>query len=106
MTSVPDLLSWACLIAGSFFCLVGGIGLLRLPDFYSRMHGSGITDTLGAALVLIGLMIQGGLTLVTVKLIMILILLLSTSPTATHAIAKAAFTAGVEPQLDGGEETQ
>ena len=104
MTSVPDLLSWACLIAGSFFCLVGGIGLLRLPDFYSRMHGSGITDTLGAALVLIGLMIQGGLTLVTVKLIMILVLLLLTSPTATHAIAKAAFTAGVKPQLDTGKE--
>jgi len=97
---IPDLLSWICLITGSFFCIVGGIGLVRLPDFYSRMHGSGITDTLGAGLVLVGLMIQGGLTLVTVKLIMILVLLLLTSPTATHAIAKAAFTAGVEPQLD------
>jgi multicomponent Na+:H+ antiporter subunit G len=103
---IPDLLSWICLLAGSFFCIVGGIGLVRLPDFYSRMHGSGITDTLGAGLVLVGLMIQGGLTLVTVKLIMILVLLLLTSPTATHAIAKAAFTAGVEPQLDQEEDAQ
>ena len=103
---IPDLLSWICLLAGSFFCIVGGIGLVRLPDFYSRMHGSGITDTLGAGLVLVGLMIQGGLTLVTVKLIMILVLLLLTSPTATHAIAKAAFTAGVEPQLGQEEDAQ
>ena len=103
---IPDLLSWICLLAGSFFCIVGGIGLVRLPDFYSRMHGSGITDTLGAGLVLVGLMIQGGLTLVTVKLIMILVVLLLTSPTATHAIAKAAFTAGVEPQLGQEEDAQ
>ena len=104
MAQLPDLLSWICLIAGSFFCLVGGIGLLRLPDFYSRMHGSGITDTLGAGLVLAGLMIQGGFSLVTVKLIMVLAFLLLTSPTATHAIAKAAFTSGVEPQLAEEEE--
>ena len=103
---IPDLLSWICLLAGSFFCIVGGIGLVRLPDFYSRMHGSGITDTLGAGLVLVGLMIQGGLTLVTVKLIMILVVLLLASPTATHAIAKAAFTAGVEPQLGQEEDAQ
>ena len=97
---LPDLLSWICLVAGSFFCLVGGIGLLRLPDFYSRMHGAGITDTLGAGLVLLGLMIQSGFTLVAVKLLMVLGILLLTSPTATHAIAKAAFTSGLPPQLD------
>ena len=98
--SVVDLISWACLILGSFFCVVGAIGLIRLPDFYSRMHGGGITDTLGAGLVLIGLMVQGGLSLITVKLIMIFLFLLLTSPTGTHAVAKAAFSSGLKPFLD------
>ena len=98
---ILDVVSWICLIAGSLFCIIGGIGLLRLPDFYSRMHGAGITDTLGAALVLIGLMFQAGLTLVTVKLVMILAILWLTSPTSTHAIAKAAIQSGLKPLLFG-----
>ena len=101
--SLPDLISWICLLLGSFFCLVGAIGLLRLPDFYSRMHGGGITDTLGASLVLIGLMFQGGMSLVTVKLVMILFFLFMTSPTSTHAIARAALEDGVEPLVDEEE---
>ncbi len=95
--SVVDIVSWVCLVAGSLFCVIGGIGLLRLPDFFARMHGAGITDTLGAALVLLGLMVQAGLSLLTVKLIMILAILWLTSPTSTHAIAKAARSSGLEP---------
>ncbi len=98
--SIVDLISWAFLILGSFFCVVGALGLIRLPDFYSRMHGGGITDTLGAGLVLIGLMVQGGLSLITVKLVLIFLFLLLTSPTGTHAVAKAAFTSGLKPVLD------
>lgn len=98
---IVDALSWGCLILGCAFCMIGGLGLLRLPDFYSRMHGGGITDTLGAGLVLIGLMFQGGLTMVTVKLAMILVALLITSPTSTHAVGKAAFTSGLEPFAKG-----
>lgn len=96
--------SWICLLAGSFFAVVGGIGLIRLPDFYTRIHGAAITDTLGAGLVLGGLMLQAGLTLVTVKLVMILFFLLVTSPTSAHAVAKAARTRGLAPyvQDDGG----
>ena len=94
---IVDVLSWICLGLGSILCIIGGLGLLRLPDFYSRMHGGGITDTLGAGLVLLGLMLQGGLTMVTVKLVMILIILLLTSPTSTHAVGKAAFTSGLKP---------
>ena len=63
--------SWACLLLGAGFCFVGGVGLLRLPDFYSRMHGGGVTETLGAGLILLGLMFQSGLSLATVKLVMI-----------------------------------
>ncbi len=101
-----DLLSWALLIGGSFFCVTGAIGLLRLPDFYARLHGAGIIDTLGAGLILIGLMLQAGLSLVTVKLLFVLFFILITSPTATHAIAHAAHVQGLEPVLgakDGQE---
>ena len=94
---LTDVVSWVLLLAGSFFCIVGGVGLIRLPDFFSRIHGAGITDTLGAGLVLAGLMVQAGLTLVTVKLVMVVGILLFTSPTATHAIARAARLAGLEP---------
>ncbi|MHC4958574.1 MAG: monovalent cation/H(+) antiporter subunit G [Planctomycetota bacterium] len=88
------------MIAGVFFSLVGGIGLHRLPDFYSRMHAAGITDTLGATLVLAGLMLLGGASQATVKLAMILGLLLVTSPTAGHALARAALRHGLKPELD------
>lgn len=98
-----DLLSWALLIGGSFFCVTGAIGLLRLPDFYARLHGAGIIDTLGAGLILIGLMLQAGLSLVTVKLLFVLFFILITSPTATHAIAHTAHVHGLEPVL-GGED--
>jgi multicomponent Na+:H+ antiporter subunit G len=101
---IADVLSWICLGLGCVLCMIGGLGLMRLPDFYSRMHGGGITDTLGAGLVLIGLMFQGGLTMVTVKLVMIMAVLLITSPTSTHAVAKAAFTSGLKPFLGKNKE--
>jgi multicomponent Na+:H+ antiporter subunit G len=97
MQLVLEILSWVCLVAGGLFGLIGGLGLLRLPDFYTRMHGAGITDTCGAWLVLLGLMLQAGLGLVTVKLVMIGLLLALTSPTSTHALAKAAWTHGLKP---------
>ena len=97
MMAPVDIASWILLMAGAFFCVVGGIGLHRLPDFFSRMHGAGITDTLGAGLVILGLVLQAGFTLVAVKLLFILGLLWLTSPTATHAIAKAARASGLEP---------
>jgi multicomponent Na+:H+ antiporter subunit G len=92
-----DIASWACLLAGSFFVIVGAIGLLRLPDFYTRIHAASMTDTMGAWLILIGLMFQSGLSLVTVKLILVLAFLVLTSPLAGHVLAKAAFLRGLEP---------
>ena len=96
--------SWVCLLLGAGFCFVGGLGLLRLPDFYSRMHGGGITDTLGAGLVLLGLMFQSGLSLATVKLVMIAVFLLLAGPVATHAIARAARQSGLAPQGTSEEQ--
>lgn len=104
MALIIEIASWTCIVIGSFFCIVGGIGLLRLPDFFSRMHGTGVSDTLGAGLVLLGLMFQGGLTLVTAKLVMILAILLLTSPSGSHAVAKGARMAGLKPLI--GEESE
>jgi len=105
MSAVIDALSWAALLAGGFFCIVGTVGLVRMPDFYTRMHAASITDTLGAGLVLAGLVLQAGLTLVAAKLAVIGLLLFFTSPTASHALARAAFVRGVEPLLQNREKT-
>lgn len=92
--------SWVLLLGGSFFLLIGAIGVLRMPDVYTRSHAAGITDTLGAILILGGLMIQGGFTLITVKLALILIFLLFTSPTSSHALGNTAWSTGLKPLLD------
>ena len=94
-----DIVSWLLILAGSGFLLIGGTGLLRLPDFYTRLHAAGVTDTLGAELLLLGMMVQAGLSLITMKLIFIGVFLFFTSPTATHAVANAAYTAGLRPLL-------
>ncbi len=99
MQIVLDIVSWLLLIAGSSFALIGAVGLIRFPDVYARMHAAGITDTLGAGLILAGLMVQGGFTLVTAKLALILIFLLYTSPTSTYALANAAYSRGHQPLL-------
>ncbi|MCP5044598.1 MAG: monovalent cation/H(+) antiporter subunit G, partial [bacterium] len=85
-----DAVSWICLVSGSVFCLIGGIGIVRMPDFYTRGHAAGLTDTLGAGLILVGLMFQAGVTLITAKLAIVLFFLYITSPTATHALFKSA----------------
>jgi multicomponent Na+:H+ antiporter subunit G len=99
VSAAVEVLSWCLVAAGGFFCVVGCIGLVRLPDFYTRMHGASVTDTLGAGLILLGLMLAAGLSLVTVKLVFIGLLVFFTSPTATHALAKAAMTRGLKPLL-------
>jgi multicomponent Na+:H+ antiporter subunit G len=100
MELVLDILSWACIVVGCVFAIIGGIGIVRLPDFFTRMHGGGITDTMGAGLIMLGLMFQAGISLITVKLVMILFFLLVTSPTSAHALARSALAHGVEPLLD------
>lgn len=111
--TILDVATGLLLAAGCFFVLIGAIGVLRLPDFYTRMHAAGITDTLGAELILLAMILQAGFSLVTVKLVAILFFLFFTSPTSTHAVANAAWTAGLRPLLGkrlekgegGGPET-
>lgn len=99
-----DIVSWALMLLGGFFCIVGGVGLVRMPDLYTRMHAASVMDTLGAGLLLIGMMLQAGFTLVTAKLAIILIFFLFASPVATHAIARAAMKSGVKPLLHNDEK--
>ncbi|CAG0974997.1 Na(+)/H(+) antiporter subunit G [Burkholderiales bacterium] len=103
MSAALDLASWTALAAGGFFCLVGGIGLLRMPDFYTRVHAASVAETLGVGLMLLGLMLQSGFTLSTVKLAIIGLLFLFTSPAATNALAKAGMSRGIQPLLASRE---
>jgi multicomponent Na+:H+ antiporter subunit G len=100
---IASLIAAPLLIAGSLFLMIGGYGVMRLPDFYARVHAAGVIDTLGMAFILLGLMVLGGLTLVTVKLFLIIILLLVTGPTACHALARAALHDN-HPAADSIEE--
>ena len=97
MALALDVLSWIFLLSGSFFAVVGGIGVLRMPDLFTRLHAAGVTDTGGAGLILMGLMFQGGLSMVTVKLLMVLSFLWFSSPVSTYALARAALSGGEEP---------
>jgi multicomponent Na+:H+ antiporter subunit G len=99
---IIDAASWICLVGGSAFCIIGAAGLIRMPDFYTRMHAASVTDTVGTGPILLGLMLQAGFTLVTAKLVIIAMLILLTSPAASHALARAAFVRGVRPLLHEG----
>lgn len=94
-----DIASWIMLVAGGLFAVIGGIGMLRLPEFYTRMHAASITDTGGTLLIMGGLLLQAPDWPVAVRLVLVLAFLLLTSPTATHALAKAARRDGVSPVL-------
>lgn len=94
-----DVVTAVCLAVGALFAVIGGIGILRFPDFFTRLHAGGITDTLGAGLILGGLAFQTAVSLQTVKLVMILFFMLVTSPTAAHALSRAALHSGLKPLI-------
>ena len=97
MSLLIDALSWVLLVAGGLACIVGGIGLLRMPDFYTRIHAASVSDAVGAGLILAGLVLQAGWTLVAAKLVVVGLLIFFTSPAATHALARAALSRKLEP---------
>lgn len=96
---ISTIASVISISAGLFFVLAGTLGVLRLPDFYTRLHAAGMTDTLGAEMILLGLIIQAGFSQMTLKLLIVGFFLFITSPTATHAVAHAAYKAGLKPKL-------
>jgi multicomponent Na+:H+ antiporter subunit G len=97
MTMAIDILSWTMLTAGGVFVFIGGLGALRMPNLYTRMHAASLTDTMAAVLILGGIMLQAGATLASIKLAAILLFLLITSPTASNALASAAILSGLQP---------
>jgi multicomponent Na+:H+ antiporter subunit G len=101
-----QIVSWAMIGTGALAVLVGGVGVLRFPDVYSRLHAASVTDTMGAAMILGGLIVHEGLTLLAAKLALTLAFLLLTSPTASFTLAHAALTSGVKPLLHGEDRKQ
>ncbi|SMP45027.1 monovalent cation/H(+) antiporter subunit G [Anoxynatronum buryatiense] len=85
------------LVGGIFFFLVGTMGLLRLPDAFTRMHATTKCDTLGAGLVLVALIVHQGFHMISLKLLVILVFIWITNPTAAHIIAKAAYHSQEKP---------
>lgn len=104
MDIVVNVLSGICLLVGGFLLFSGALGLLRFPDFYTRMHAAGVTETLASGFILLGLMLLAGWGLVLAKLIMILLFILITSPTASHALAKSAQHGKLAPLLAESED--
>lgn len=99
MDLIVDVLSWGLIVTGSFFIVVGAVGLMRMPDVYTRMHAASVIDTAGAGFLILGLILQAGLSLITLKLLFILAIFFFTSPVVTHALAQATLAAGIEPKL-------
>lgn len=103
MTDFGDLalhiVSWILVVGGGIVCLIGAIGMHRMPDLFTRMHATSVIDGLGAAMLLIGMALQLGFTLGALKLLIVLALLFFTSPIAAHALARGALHRGVRPKL-------
>lgn len=106
MTELMAWLSQLCLLGGAFLILSGGLGVLRFPDFFTRMHAAGITETLAATLIILGLMIIAGWGLVQFKLLLIFLFVMITSPTASHALAKSALHGRLTPNDDDDGDTR
>ena len=87
MTAILDIASWILLVSGGLVLITGAIGMLRFPDFFARLHAASVVDTLGCMLVVLGLLLQAGFTIVSIKLVLIVIFILFTSPAAAHALA-------------------
>ena len=101
MSNAIEIVSAVSLLAGAFFAVVGCLGLLRMPDRYTRMHAASVTDTIGAGLILFGLLLLAGVTLIAAKLLMLGLLIFFASPSATHALARAAFSRERPPDTPG-----
>ena len=97
--SIINLVSSLFITIGALSIIVGLLGVYRMPDFYTRLHAASIIDTLGAMLILFGLILYYGLNIVSLKLLLILIFILITTPTAAHALAKSALHGNLKPIL-------
>ena len=115
MDMALDALSWISITAGLFFMLVGTFGVLRMPDVYTRLHAAGMTDTMGAGFLILGMFFQtieaiahGELAwwFILIRLVLIYLFLLFTSPIATHALARAGLAGGLKPWSAPGDDEE
>lgn len=95
-----DIVAVLMILAGAFFLLVASIGIVRFPDFFTRIHAMGKGDTLGIILILLGLCVHEGFTLNSAKLLIALVFVALTNPVATHALARSALWYGLKPKLN------
>ena len=99
MTEIQNILCILFVVTGILFMLAGSLGIVRLPDFYSRTHAAGTSDTLGVIFIIVGLIIYEGFTLISLKLLLISIFIALANPIGTHALTRAAFKKGKKPML-------
>jgi len=99
MTLAIEYASWVLILLGSFFTVVGALGIVRMPEIFTRMHAASVTDTLGVGFLILGMGLQAGFGLVTLKLVFLMALFLFTAPVVTHALAQACLHEGIKPQL-------
>jgi len=97
---IIEILSDMCLLFGGIFTLTGAIGLLRLPNFFTRLHAASVTESLAAPLLIVGIILDTGFTLDSAKLVLIIIIMVVANPTITHALCRAAAHGGVNPDMD------
>lgn len=103
MDAITEILAALFLVSGFFFVSVGAIGVLRMPDFYTRLHASSKCETLGIALSLIGLAIYEGFTFTSLKLLLIVFFVFIANPIGTHILTRAAYRWKVKPWTRGEE---
>jgi multicomponent Na+:H+ antiporter subunit G len=99
VTVLVEIASWLCILLGSFFTLAGAFGLVRMPEVFTRMHAASVVDTLGVGFLILGMGLQAGFGLVTLKLMFLLALFFFTGPVVTHALAQACLHENVQPAL-------
>ena len=104
IATAVDVLSWLLLCLGGAFVAIGGIGALRLPNFYTRLHAASLTETMATILIFVGMILQAGLSLAAIKLAAIMVFLLLTAPTASYALANAALQSGMRPEAECRDE--
>ncbi len=104
LANAQEILAWGLILSGSAFLLIGAFGIVRLPDFWARLHAASIPDSAGMILLFLGMAVHAGFGLVTVKLVIIGLFLFLTGPTSTHATANAALVSGLRPREGEGLE--
>ncbi len=97
MAEIQNILTVLLIVTGSFFMLVGSIGVIRLPDFFTRSHATSKSDTLGIMLIILGLMVYEGFCLNSLKLLIIFVFVAIANPVGAHALARAALSFGIKP---------